>query len=195
MCASIRAAKIIRVVTVPPVMAAWLILTLWLGGNAIVRTASEAVISILFLSLLPLMAYPIAAVIPDLRKKGRDGQRNTAFILSLVGYIGGWIYGRFFDDDPILLFIFGVYLISVVILLVFNKLLRLKASGHACSVSGPILVICFVLRGWWIPVCIAVFAASFWSSVRAGRHTAGEYLLGTLSVILAMGASWLIYLR
>lgn len=195
MCASIRAAKIIRVVTVPPVMAAWLILTLWLGGNAIVRTASEAAVSIVFLSLLPLMAYPIAAVIPDLRKKGRDGQRNTAFVLSLAGYIGGWVYGRFFDDDPVLLFIFGVYLFSVVILLVFNKLLRLRASGHACSVSGPILVICFVLRGWWIPVCAAVFAASFWSSVRSGRHTAGEYLLGVLSVILAMGASWLVYLR
>lgn len=195
MTSDIRAAKIIRVITVPPVMAAWLILALWRSGGVIVRTPSEAAISILFLSLLPLLAYPIAALVPSLRARGREGQRNLAFGLSLAGYLGGWLYGRFFDDGQTLLFIFGVYVLSVVILLVFNKLLGLRASGHACSVAGPILVICFVLRGWWVPVCLGVFAASFWGSVRSGRHTVGEYLLGTLSVMLAIGLSWAVYLR
>lgn len=195
MSGGVRAAKVIRIITVPPVMAAWLILALWLGKAAVVLTASEAAMSIVFLSLLPLMAYPVSALVPSLRGKGRDGQRNAAFALSLAGYLCGWIYVRFFDGDRTLLFIFGVYVFSVIILLLLNKVLRLRASGHACSVSGPILVICFVLRGWWIPICLAVFAASFWGSVKSGRHTAGEYLLGTLSVLLAIGISWCIYLR
>ena len=195
MSADKRAAKIIRVVTVPPVMAAWLILALWLGQSVIVRTESEAIVSILFLSLLPLLAYPIAALVPALRQKGREGQRNTAFALSFAGYIGGWVYARFFAGERTLVFIFAVYVFSVIILLLFNKVLRLRASGHACSVSGPILVICFVLRGWWVPVCAAIFALSFWGSVRSRRHTVGEYLLGTLSVILAIAAAWPIYLR
>lgn len=194
MSADLRAAKIIRVITVPPVMAAWLILALWMR-SFIVRTESEAIVSIVFLSLLPLAAYPISAAVPVLRKKGREGQRNLAFAFSFAGYIGGWIYARFFSGERTLVFIFAVYVFSVILLLVFNKLLRLRASGHACSVSGPILVICFVLRGWWIPVCAAVFALSFWGSVRSGRHTVGEYLLGTLSVVLAIAAAWLIYLR
>ena len=195
MSTSIRAARVIRVITVPPVMAAWLILALWFGQNAIVRTASEAALSIVFLSLLPLLAYPIAAVVPPLRRKGRDGQRNMAFALSLAGYIAGWAYARFFSESRTLLFIFGVYVFAVVLLLFFNKVLRLRASGHACSVSGPILVICFVLRGWWLPFCLAVFGLSFWSSVKAGRHTIGEYLLGALCVVLAIGASWVVYMR
>lgn len=194
MCAEFRAAKIIRVITVPPVMAAWLILALWLCQGAIVRTGSEAALSIVFLSLLPLLAYPVSALVPSLRKKGREGQRNLAFALSFAGYLGGWVYARFFAGERTLVFIFAVYVFSVIVLLVFNKLLRLRASGHACSVSGPILVICFVLRGWWIPICAAVFAVSFWGSIRSGRHTVKEYLLGTLSVVIAIAAAWCIYL-
>lgn len=195
MCEELRAAKIIRVITAPPVMAAWLILALWTGRSVIVRTGAEAALSMVFLSLLPLLAYPLSAVIPSLRQKGREGQRNLAFALSFAGYIGGWVYARFSAGERTLVFIFAVYVFSVIILLVFNKLLRLRASGHACSVSGPILVICFVLRGWWYPVCAAVFALSFWGSIRSGRHTVGEYLLGTLSVLLAIAAAWCIYLR
>jgi len=191
--ADLRAAKIIRVITVPPVMAAWLILALWMS-SVIVRTGTEAAISIVFLSLLPLLAYPIAAAVPSLREKGREGQRNMAFALSFAGYIGGWVYARFFAGERTLIFIFAVYVFAVILLLVCNKLLHLRASGHACAVSGPILVICFILRGWWIPVCAAMFALSFWGSIRLKRHTVGEYLLGTLSVILAIGIAWVIYL-
>jgi len=197
MCGGIdlKLAKVIRVITVPPVMAAWLILTLRFGAEPAFLDTSEAGMALLFLALLPLMAYPIAAAVPSLRAKGRDGQRDMAFALSLAGYIGGWAYSRFWTARPLLRFLFGVYLFSVVILLIFNKLLKLRASGHACSISGPILTICAALRGWWIPVCLALFALSLWSCVRTKRHTVGEYLLGTLSVIMAMILSGLIYLR
>ena len=189
-----RAARVIRVITIPPVMALWLILTLWLGRDDVIVQRSEGVMAILCLTVLPLLAYPLSWLFPKLRRKGRECQRNLAFALSGLGYVLGWLWAVGSVHESPLRFLFGTYLFSVGILLLFNKLLRLRASGHACSVAGPIAVIIVLLGGWWVPVCLAVYAMSFWASVKSGRHTVGEYLLGSLSVLLAMALSALIYL-
>ena len=189
-----KAAMAIRVITVPPVMAAILILVLWTGKDGVIPTAMDALAAFIFLSVLPLLAYPVSALIPQLRKKGREGQRNLAFAMSVLGYIGAWLYGTLCHRGSAMLFIFGTYLFSVCILLVFNKLLHLRASGHACSVTGPILLIIYFLGGWWTPLFAAVYAAILWASVVTKRHTVREFLLGTVSCVCAMGLSWLIYM-
>lgn len=191
---TISLAKIIRVVTVPPVMAAALIVTLRCTRTDIISTNSSVLFSLLFLAVVPVLAYPAAAVIKPLRSKGREGQRDTAFVMSLVGYTGALLYGILNGLDNAVLFIYGTYFFSVVILLIFNKLLRMRASGHACSVAGPMVIIIYFLGGWSIPICTGVYAASFWASVTAKRHTVREYLLGTASVIIAGVIAWLIYI-
>ena len=85
-----RFAHIIRIVTVPPVMAAWLMLSLWFGDRALFPCGFRAVAAALVcLTLLPALAYPLSRAIPRLREKGREGQRNLAFVLSALGYVGG----------------------------------------------------------------------------------------------------------
>lgn len=187
-------AKIIRVVTVPPVMAAALIITLRCARSDIISTNSLALFSLLFLAVVPILAYPSAAAIKPLRSKGREGQRDTAFVMSLVGYTGALLYGILSGLDNSVLFIYGTYFFSVITLLIFNKLLRSRASGHACSVAGPMIIIIYFIGGWSIPICAGVYAASFWASVTAKRHTVREYLLGTASVIIAGVIAWLIYI-
>lgn len=184
-------ARLIRVLTVPPVMALALMLCLYGGG--IVPDRAQALGAVLSLGLVPVLAYPISAAVPGLRRRGREGQRNTAFIMSLLGYAGGWLMGTLQGLGPGMMFIYGTYLFSVLILLVFNKLFKLRASGHACSVTGPaLLIICF-LRGWWPLPCLAVYGLSFWASLASRRHSAGEYILGSLSCVLAMGLALLLY--
>ncbi len=189
-----KLALAIRVISVPPVMAALLVVALWFGEDGVFASIEEALATVFFLSLLPLLAYPISAMVPALRQKEREGQRNLAFALSVAGYVGAWLYGALGHRGAVLLFIYGTYLFSVAILLIFNKLLHLRASGHACSVAGPILLVIYFLGGWWVPALMALYAAIFWASVAAKRHTVGEFLLGTVSVVCAMLLSWLIYM-
>ncbi|MBR1456508.1 MAG: hypothetical protein IJ594_05035 [Oscillospiraceae bacterium] len=193
MKAAYAAARVVRVMTVPPVMAAWLILTLWLGRDDIIRRACEGAAALLCLAALPVLAYPLSLV-PRLRAGGRERQRDLAFLFSVLGYGLGWLWVCVSPCAQGLRFVFGTYAISVLVLLAFNKLLGLRASGHACSVAGPVATIIALMGGRWVPLCLALYALSFWASVRSGRHTVREYLLGSLSVLLAMGVSALIHL-
>lgn len=187
-------AKLIRVLTVPPLMAAALILALRAPSVGIIPSNTVALFSLLFLALVPILAYPIAAAVKPLREKGREGQRNTAFVMSVLGYTGAGVYGALNGLSAQVLFIYGTYFFSVALLLVCNKLLKRRASGHACSVVGPMVLIMYFVGGWTVPICSAVYAASFWGSVALKRHTVREYLLGTLCCILAGVISWFIYL-
>lgn len=189
-----RIAKFVRVLTVPPLMAAALILTMRLSPAGVIDSTSVALLSLLFLALVPILAYPIAAAIKPLRDKGREGQRNTAFVMSVLGYTGAGVYGALSGLSAQVLFIYGTYFFSVALLLVCNKLLKLRASGHACSVIGPMLLIIYFVGGWSVPICLAAYGASFWASLALKRHTLREYLLGTLCCILAGLMSWIIYL-
>lgn len=187
-------AKLIRIVTVPPVMAAVLVIALWFEKSGVIQSGTEAVFSLLFLAVLPLLAYPLSAALPSLRMRGRNGQRSLAFALSVLGYICSWLYGALFIRRGTLMLIYGTYLFSVAILLLFNGLLKLRASGHACSVVGPmIMIVYFIGFGWALP-CAAVYAASFWASVVSKRHTVKEYLLGSVSCVCAAAIAWCIYM-
>lgn len=187
-------AKFIRVLTVPPLLAAALIITLRLSPAGVIGSNSVALLSLLFLAVVPILAYPIAAAVKPLREKGREGQRNTAFVMSLLGYTGAGVYGALSGLDSRVLFIYGTYFFSVLLLLLCNKLLKRRASGHACSVVGPMLLIIYFVGGWSVPICLAAYGASFWASLALKRHTLREYLLGTLCCILAGAMSWIIYL-
>lgn len=189
-----RIAKFIRILTVPPLMAAALILTLRFSPAGGISSNSVALLSLLFLAVVPILAYPIAAAIKPLRDKGREGQRNAAFVMSVLGYTSAGVYGALIRLDAQVLFIYGTYFFSVVLLLLCNKLLKRRASGHACSVVGPMLLIIYFVGGWAVPICLAAYCASFWASVALKRHTVREYLLGTVCCVLAGVISWFIYL-
>lgn len=176
-------AKSIRVITVPPFLVTTLLLLLYFLRPAFFYHIGQLFAAIGFLAVLPTLAYPLSALIPALRKKGRDGQRKLAFITSGIGYVGGVIYCLLDRTTPQLKFIFFTYLCSVFILIFFNKVLKLHASGHACGIVGPLVIAVYFLGWYWLFPTALLAAGVAWSSLYLARHTKRDLAMGTLTAI------------
>ena len=177
--------KIIRVITVPPVLVLLLLIILFVSKDTIFTDVTELIVSIIFLMLLPVAAYPLALVIPKYKEKGREGQRKLAFILSLVGYISALVYGLVAHVSQGLLLIFVTYVISVAILIVLNKIIMILASGHACSITGPLILTVYFIGWKCVLPCLALFALIIWASLTLKRHTPRELITGGGSAVIA----------
>ncbi|MBO5270519.1 MAG: hypothetical protein J6B77_07025 [Clostridia bacterium] len=187
-------ARAIRIVTVPPLMVAVILFVLYALHDTMFLSPSHLVFSELFLAVVPLLAYPLSYMIPAIRKKGRNGQRSLAMYLSAVGYLSVVAYGIFAGCAESLRTIQLTYLLSVLLLLFLNKVLRVRASGHACSVSGPILLLCLYVGIGGVIVGLLLYTAIFWASVRMRHHTPKEFLIGSVTPIVAYILSYLFYM-
>ena len=186
-----RIARLIRAVTVPPVLVCSLLLILFFCRRSLFSGVASLVWSLVFLALVPLSAYPLSAVLPGWRKKGREGQRNLAFVMNLAGYAAALLYGLFTRSSAGRMLIYWTYFLSVAVLLILNKIVRLRASGHACSIAGPLILLCWFLGWVGVLPCLAVFGAVLWSSLALKRHTLRELLIGALSAFAAFSLSLL----
>lgn len=186
-----KVAKAIRVITVPPLMVALMLTVLYFGAD-IFPAPTDLWLMLLFLAIVPALAYPVQMLVPAWRGGGRKTQRNLAFVFSFAGYGGAVICSILRNAIPNLLYIAVVYLISVVILTLFNLLSPWHASGHGCSLMGPILLVCLFMGWYAVPAGILLYAASLWASVYMKRHTVREFLLGSLSSTLAAAIAYVI---
>ena len=170
-------AKLIRTATIPPVMALITLLILRLAGVGF--NGTELYVGILCLTVLPSLAYPLAAVIPPLKKRGRKAQRSLAVVLSMVGSLAGAIaclaagYGK---PETVLML---TYLASGMLIAVFSFGLRIQSSGHACGMSGPIALLSYAVSPWFL-LGYLLFVPLVWSSLALKRHTARELALGAI---------------
>ena len=146
-----KLAKAIRVITLPPVMVAAL-LTVLFTCDDVFPSALEYVLALVFLAVVPVLAYPVQMLVPAWRQGGRGLQRKLAFVFSFVGYTAAVVVSILRDAVPNLLYVSAVYLVSVIVLTLFNVLSPWHASGHACSIAGPILLICLFIGWSAIPV-------------------------------------------
>ena len=178
-------AKTVRVVTIPPLLVTSLFIVLYFGKPDFFRGVTDLLAGITFLALIPTLAYPLQPLIPGFRGKGRKGQRRLAFITSAIGYIGGILYAVISGVSHELLLIYGSYLVSVIVLTVFNTVLKRKASGHACGVAGPIAFLVYIY-GPIALLGLPLLALVFWSSLGMGRHKTGELVVGSVIPIAAM---------
>lgn len=186
-----RTAKVIRVITIPPLMVLALLAVLYGFRGELFRDLGELMVSIFFLMLVPVLAYPIAFAVPRLRKKGREGQRNLAFVMNTVGYLGAVVWGKVRDISLLLMQVFWTYFLSVCILLIVNKVIRRRASGHACSITGPLILMVWLLDWRALFPSALIFALIIWASLRTKRHTPKELILGSLCAFAAFGISFL----
>ncbi len=183
-----RIAFVIRVITLPPVMIAALLLLCWEAKRSLFSGVGELALSVLFLMVLPLLAYPLQPLIPKLRAAGRQGQRNFAFVTTFVGYTAAVIYGVLEHVEPGLMVIYASYFASYCLLLLMNYV-GLKASGHACGIAGPMILAIYTLGHLWCIVpCVLLGALVAWSSLELGRHTARELIFGALAALVGFGA-------
>ena len=189
----LKLAHVVRIISVPPVMVGILIILLFTLRDDVFATTAEMVISALGLTVLPILAYPVSAMIPKIRAKGREGQRSLAMYFSTVGYVAVFVYGLIAGVGTGLMHIYAGYLFSVVIILIGNKVFKVRISGHACSVSGPLVYSGYFLGIWGIVVGVVCWGVILWASLVMKRHTFKEFLLGTLTCLVSFTVGWLIF--
>ncbi len=177
-------AKAVRIVSVPPVMALVLALSVYFGKPTVFASVKELWLTVFFLSVLPALAYPISDLLPSLRKRGREGQRDFAFLMTAVSYPLLALYAVIAGGAGFLL-IACTYLFSLVVLLLLNKVFQRRASGHACSATGPLVLICYFIGFKAILWGLLLYALIFWASLVTKRHTASELIWGSLASIIA----------
>lgn len=188
-------AKIIRIISVPPIMVTFLLVILNTARPDIFRNNVEVLISIILLGIVPVLAYPFQFLSSSLEDKGRIMQRKLAFIFSLIGYATALLWAILVHTSKELLMICSTYFISVVILTFFNKVLKKRASGHACSITGPLVFLIYLVDWKLIFPCIIIATLIFWSSLYLQRHTKTDLFYGVLSSLLAFALSFIIIMR
>ena len=172
-----------RVVTLPAVLALAVLITFYFARPEIYLRSYELFLSILFLLICPVLAYPIAKLIPVLREQGREGARNTAFITSMVGYLGAVTYTHLASSSKELCFIAETYFFSALLLFICNKAVGIRASAHSCGASGAAILFGAVMGGFAWLIALAVFLFSLWSSLSLRRHDGKEFIFGALCVM------------
>ena len=187
----LKISKIIRILTVTPLMAFFtLCLLRFFKPDIFDGRILPFVLSVCFLTVLPLLAYPLQPFVPHFKDKGREGQRTLAMIFAVSGYILGCITNLFFASSVFLWLIYLEYLISGICILVLNKVFHLRASAHACGIAGPTVMLAYFGIPVVFIVCGAVlYISAFFASIAMKRHTLLQYLGGTavpIAVLIAL---------
>jgi membrane-associated phospholipid phosphatase len=187
-------AKTVRIITVPPILVTLLIIILSDRRSDIFTNVTESIISILLLGIVPVLAYPIQSLLSKLKISkltAREGQRKLAFILSLTGYLAALIFGICAHVKIRLMLIYLTYFLSVLVLTIFNKIFKIRASGHACSVTGPMVFMIYFISWKAIFPCILLAALIVWSSLLLKRHTARDLAFGAFTCLIAFAVSFI----
>ena len=179
-----KVCKFISILTVAPLVALFLLTAIYLYDSSVFVNIKWYLFSIFFLTLVPISAYGIKNAIPSIKKQGRNGERKLAFIMCVVGYILGAVLSFVLNAPLGVKIIFLGYLISGVLLAFINSVIKLKASGHACGISGPCILSLFFfgLKSWYMPFLLIPV---FWARLNMGRHTVKELVFGTLTGIVS----------
>ena len=182
-----KIAMFIRVISIPPLMVTYLLALLFFFRDGVFATTGEFITALAALAIFPALAYPFAEIVPPLKKGGRPAQRKTAFVFSVIGYIGGFFYALTAGFSKPVLTIFTAYLASLLFLVLFNKVFKIRASGHACSVTSPMFFATYYFGPIALLPSALLYAAIFWASLVTKRHTVREFLLGTLVCVVSAG--------
>ncbi len=172
--------KVIRIITIPPLLFLLLICFIFLTRREVFQSPLDLVAAIICLVVLPILAYPLQHWIPYFRDKGREGQRNLAIYITSLGYFLGAMYGILTNATLMLQMIFDAYLISVILLLILNKVFKIKGSGHSCSITGCCVFTYFYTgMSIYFIFMLGMLLLVYWASLSTKRHSFIQLLLGS----------------
>ena len=177
-----KIAKIIRFISVPPLVVTLLSLVLVLTHFI---TYIDGLYIVGLLGLVSLLAYPFAWIFDKNKETQRQTMRKAAFVFTFSGYLVGFILSFILPMTKIAVIIFHAYFISALILLITNAVFKFKASGHMTSITGPLVFFSYYLPHYVIIPCLIMYALVYWSSLFLKRHTRQEMLFATLIVLVA----------
>ena len=180
--------KVVRIITLAPVLAAFSIAMIGLFCADVFPTVWHFGYMMLYLGVLPLLAYPLQSVTPHFKDKGRDGQRTLAMLFAVAGYVFCLVTNIFASASRGMWIICLEYLLSGILILVFNKGLRIKLSAHGCGSAGPIFLLLYF--GLYAPAALmaVVTVFAYVASVKAKHHTVAQLIGGSaVSIMLLIG--------
>lgn len=175
-----KIARIFRKIARPPIFAVAFLLIVYAVDPAAFGSVWQLLGGIATLGVLPILGYPLQKYIPHFRDRGREGQRSLAMIFCFVGYLLGTLIAVLTSAPEPLLMIYLCYLSCGIGMLIFNKVFRLKASGHACGITGPVFAMMMYFH-LYIPAAVGAVLTVlvFASSVKTKEHTVRQLLGGT----------------
>jgi len=147
--------------------------------------------TMLFLCVIPLCSlfFHIPVKNED-RKVTARRQRIASFVVMLVSYPIGWLVLALIDAPRIFTAVAVTYTFVTLGLLIFNLLLRYKASGHAAGVSGPIAVMIYIYGIIATPLLLLLPLVT-WARLAAEGHNLWQTVVGaTMSALIAIGVLW-----
>lgn len=182
--------KVIRTVTVPPVIAFAMLTYFYFGTTGVFSSPGEYGLSVFFICILPALAYPVQLILKN-KFPGRDGQRTLAMFFSVAGYILGAATAFLTDSPQTLKLIYLGYLISGALILILSKCAEFKISGHAVGSAGPIAILLGFGQWVWVfglPVILSVF----YSSLKIKRHTKTQIICGLIQpfIVFSLLTGW-----
>ncbi len=178
-----RIEKFTRIITIPAIVSGLTVLVLYLFVDNAMSTA-DFIVSEVCLLLIPALAYPIREIF-HIGKDRREGQRSTAMVFSAASYVGGLIWALITNSSPVTKVLFFSYVISVAVLIILNKLIRFKASGHACSTTAPTVILAWQLNAYMLIPCALLISAVYRSSIKLKQHTLPQLLTGSAISVCA----------
>jgi len=181
----LKVAKAVRVVTIAPISTLVALTIMYAHRPEIFGSTTHYILTILFLVLVPITAYPLQPIIPGFKDQGRKGQRNLAMITAVIGYVLGTLSLIFVPAPDDCLVIYLTYLFSGLLFLLFNKVFKIGASGHACGIAGPVAALIYFVGVKAFLGFLALLAAC-WASLVMKRHTKSELVIGASISVLAL---------
>lgn len=181
-----KPAKLIRILTIAPVGALLLLTILFITKKEDFGSLSTYVLSVIYLTILPVAAYPLQPILPGFKEKGREGQRNLAIIMATLGYLCGIITIMAQHASRMLWVIYLTYFISGVAIAIFNKLFKIRASGHACGIVGPLALGVYFIGLGGIVAGVIIYVLVWWSSLTLKRHTVSQLIWGSVIPLVAL---------
>lgn len=190
---SLKVSKFFRILLLAPVIGGILLTAIMLFKPYIFVSVLQFILSVVTIVVLPILAYPVSYLVPQIRHKGRDGQRELAIVFSIVGYVLGFAFCFVFQSSPEQKALFLTYVLSVLLIALFSFVFKVKASGHACGVSGPIAYSTIFISPWCAVFFISL-ALVYISSIKLKRHTPSQLFLGSVIPILSLVVAFTVFI-
>ncbi|MCJ7716479.1 MAG: hypothetical protein MUO54_08165 [Anaerolineales bacterium] len=139
--------------------------------------------ALLFISLIPL-----GSLLFYIPRKGDywpaiiKRQRRASFILMIISYPIGFIVLRLINAPRIFEAIAVNYTLITLGLIIFNLILRYKASGHAAGVAGPVAAM-FYFFGLPAAPLATLIPLTIFARIAAKGHDVWQLLIGVFMSI------------
>lgn len=180
-----KIAKIIRVITIAPIIALILINILFFLQPQTFNGWYDYCFALLTLVIFPLLGYPVQWIFKVIKGDRRKAERKLAVIFSIIGYIAGTAFAFLFNVSNIEKVMYLTYLLSGMLIGIFTFVFKIDASGHMCGVTGPVALIVYVFGRQYLLLLLSLILV-IWSSMYLKRHTVKQLIYGTIIPIIAL---------